>query len=149
MGSRTVFKIGIAAALLMALAACARNIEPHGDLPLPERLSQVAPGRTKSDVLALLGTPSTTFNLGTERWYYISNQTEAYAIFPIEEVERQVIVVDFDKAGTVTKVSKLSLADGKDVSMVGRETPTSGQGVSVITQLIGNIGRFSTDSSSQ
>ena len=124
------------------LAACSPQIEPHGDLPQADRLSQIDVGRTKSDVLALLGTPSTTFTMDTERWYYISNQTQEYAWHKIEEVERLVIVIEFDKSGKITTIKKLNLADGKEVAMVDRTTPTSGQGLSILGQLVGNIGRF-------
>ncbi len=136
-----------ALALVAGLAACSPQIEAHGDRPEPDRLSQIEVGRTKSDVLTLLGTPSTTFKMDVERWYYISNQTQEYTWHKVEEVERLVIVIEFDKSGKITSIKKLNLADGKDVAMVERTTPTSGQGLSVIGQLIGNIGRF--DSSTQ
>lgn len=143
-------RITLIALLAIALASCERNIESHGDLPMPDRLAQVEPGRTKSDVLALLGTPSSTFAIGTERWYYVSNQTEAFAIFPIEELERLVIVIDFDKSGKVTQIRKLGLKDGKEIDMASRVTPTTGQNMSILGQMIGNIGRFdSGDSTSK
>ena len=97
-------------------------------------------------MLSLLGTPSTTFEIGTERWYYISNQTEEVAIYPIEEIERLVVVIEFDKGGKVSQVRKLGLADGQEVAMVSRTTPTTGQGLSLLGQLIGNVGRFDTGS---
>lgn len=133
-------------ALAIGLAGCSPTIESHGDLPLPDRLAQIETGRTKSDVLALLGTPSTTFDLGNERWYYVSNQTQEYAIYPIEEVERLVVVIEFDKGGKVSAVRKLGLADGQEVAMISRTTPTTGQGLSLLGQLIGNVGRFDTGS---
>ena len=140
-------RLKIVIALAIGLAGCSPTIESHGDLPLPDRLAQIDTGRTKSDVLALLGTPSTTFDLGNERWYYVSNQTQEYAIYPIEEVERLVVVIEFDKSGKVSAVRKLGLADGQEVAMVSRTTPTTGQGLSLLGQLIGNVGRFDTGSS--
>jgi outer membrane protein assembly factor BamE (lipoprotein component of BamABCDE complex) len=131
-----------ALALVAGFAACSPQIEPHGDLPQADRVAQIEPGRTKSDVLALLGTPSTTFNMDTERWYYVSNQTQEYTWHAIQEIERLVIVIEFDKSGKITSVKKLNLADGKEVAMVERTTPTSGQGLSLLGQLVGNIGRF-------
>jgi outer membrane protein assembly factor BamE (lipoprotein component of BamABCDE complex) len=130
--------------MAVGLAACSPTIESHGDLPLPERLAQIEPGRTKSDVLTLLGTPSTTFDIGAQRWYYISNQTEEYMYHPITEIERLVIVIDFDKEGKVSSVRKLGLKDGQEIAMESRTTPTTGQGLSLLGQLIGNVGRFDT-----
>lgn len=145
--ARLQLVIALAFGLAGGLAGCAPTIESHGDLPLPDRLAQIEPGRTKTDVLTLLGTPSTTFDLGTERWYYVSNQTKEYAIYPIEEVERLVVAIEFDKSGKVSAVRKLGLADGQEVAMVSRTTPTTGQGLSLLGQLIGNVGRFDTGSS--
>jgi outer membrane protein assembly factor BamE (lipoprotein component of BamABCDE complex) len=143
-------RLKLAMSLMVAfnLAACSPTIEPHGDLPLPERLGQIEPGRTKSDVLTLLGTPSTTFDLGVERWYYISNQTKEYMYHPITEVERLVVVIEFDKEGKVSSVRRLGLKDGQDIAMESRTTPTTGQGLSLLGQLIGNVGRFDTGSES-
>lgn len=147
--SRPVLAAALAAGLMGGLAACSPTIEPHGDLPQADHLAQIEPGRTRSDVLALLGTPSTTFNLDAERWYYISNQTKEYTWHPITEVSRLVIVIDFDKSGTVTSVKKLTLEDGQDIAMIDRKTPTSGNGLSLIGQLVGNIGRFDTSTATK
>lgn len=148
MVSRAI-RLVAAAALSAALGACSPQIEPHGDLPQPDHMAQIEVGRTKSDVLALLGTPSTVFTLDTERWYYISNQTQEYAWHKIEEVERLVLVIEFDKSGKIISVRKLNLADGKEITMVDRTTPTTGVSLSILGQLIGNIGRFEGQSESK
>lgn len=140
--SNRISRFALIIALAAGLAACARTIESHGDLPMADRLAQVEPGRTKSDVLALLGTPSTTFAIGGERWYYVSNRTESFAFYPIEELERLVVVIDFDKSGKVTQIRQLGLKDGKEIDMASRITPTTTQNMSVLGQLVGNIGRF-------
>lgn len=135
--------------MVAGVAACGPDVIPHGDLPQPDHLSQIEPGRTRSDVLALLGTPSTTFNLDADRWYYISNQSQEYMWHHIEEVSRLVIVIDFDKKGVVTGVRKLTLKDGEDVAMVERTTPTSGNTLSLLGQLVGNVGRFDTSTATK
>ncbi len=35
------------------------------------------------------------------------------------------------------------LADGKDISMVSRITPTAGKEMTILEQIMGNVGRFS------
>jgi outer membrane protein assembly factor BamE (lipoprotein component of BamABCDE complex) len=132
-------------ALLGAATACEPLVDLRGNMPSPERLVEVKPGRfTKSDVTALLGTPASTSVFGDNRWYYISSKVETIAFFKPEELERQVVVIDFDRTGTVTNIRKLSLADGKDISMVSRETPTAGRDLTVLEQLLGNIGKFNS-----
>jgi outer membrane protein assembly factor BamE (lipoprotein component of BamABCDE complex) len=132
-------------ALVGAATACENVVDQRGNMPSPERLAEVKPGRfTKSDITALLGTPASTSVFGDDRWYYISSKVETVAFFKPEELERQVVVIDFDRTGTVTDVRQLTLKDGKDVSMVARETPTAGRDLTVLEQLLGNIGKFNS-----
>jgi outer membrane protein assembly factor BamE (lipoprotein component of BamABCDE complex) len=139
------FSILWAIALLGATTACEPVVDLRGNMPAPERLSEVKPGVfKKSDVAALLGTPASTSVFGDERWYYISSKIETVAFFKPEELERQVVVIDFDRAGTVSEIHKLELKDGKEVAMEARETPTAGRDMSIIEQLLGNIGKFNS-----
>lgn len=133
----------LAFALLGATAACSPTIDARGNMPAPDRLAEIKPGRfTKSDVVALLGSPASTSVFGDDRWYYISSKMETFAFFKPEELERQVVVIDFDKTGSVTSVRKLGLKDGHDVAISTRETPTAGRDMSVLEQLLGNVGKF-------
>jgi outer membrane protein assembly factor BamE (lipoprotein component of BamABCDE complex) len=55
---------------------------------------------------------------------------------------REVTVVTFDKASEqVTKVDVLALKDGRRLAYNKRETPTRGRELTVIEQLLGNVGR--------
>lgn len=133
----------LATALLGSATACSPTVDVRGNQPLPDRLAEIKPGRmTKSDVVALIGTPASTTAFGDDRWYYISSRFETLAFFKPEEVERQVVEIDFDKSGTVTGVSKLGLEDGKPVDMATRVTPTAGKDLTVLEQLLGNVGKF-------
>ncbi|BAE51153.1 hypothetical protein amb2349 [Paramagnetospirillum magneticum AMB-1] len=49
----------------------------------------------------------------------------------------------FDRAGTVRAIDNRGLEDGKDVVPAGRETPTAGKELTILQQLMGNVGRFS------
>lgn len=141
---RAVLGAGLMAAPLLA---CSPVVDARGNLPTPERLAQVKPGVIKrDDVLALLGTPSTIAAFDEDTWYYISARTEAVAFFEPETVERTVVAIAFDKDGVVEKVQTYGLGDGRDVDLVGRETPTAGKDMTIIQQLLGNVGRFSSES---
>lgn len=138
-----VGRLGLAALLAVGISGCADNIDPRGNAPLPDALAQIQPGRvTRSDVVALIGTPATSSLFGDDHWYYISSHFQTIAFYAPEELDRQVIVIDFDKAGTVTAVRRLGLEQGKDVAMVARETPAPGKELSLLEQLIGNVGKF-------
>ena len=138
-----VGRLGLAAMLAVGIAGCSDNIDPRGNAPMPEALAQIQPGRvTRSDVVALIGTPATASLFGDDHWYYISSHFQTVAFYAPEELDRQVIVIDFDKAGTVTAVRKMGLDQGKDITMVARETPAPGKELSLLEQLIGNVGKF-------
>lgn len=134
-----VCMLGLAA----ALAACSPRVTPRGNLPDPERLAEIKPGQqSREEVSEILGTPSTIGNFDGESWIYIAEQTETVAFFAPEVTERHVVVVQFDRKGVVSSVRNLTLADGKELEPVARETPTEGNTITLVQQLLGNIGRF-------
>ncbi len=131
------------AAVVIASAACTPIIEVRGNQPPPEQLAQVKIGTsTREDVQALLGTPSNVTPFGEETWHYISAITEREAFFEPVVKERKVVTVVFDRAGAVRAIDTRGLEDGKDVVPVGRETPTAGKELTILQQLMGNVGRF-------
>jgi outer membrane protein assembly factor BamE (lipoprotein component of BamABCDE complex) len=137
----------LACVVLGIASGCSSVIDARGNQPAPERLAEIKPGRfTKADVTALIGTPSSTTTFGDDRWYYISSKMETFAFFKPDELEREVVEIDFDRKGTVTAVHQLGLQDGKQVSISTRETPTAGRDMSVLEQLLGNVGKFNAKS---
>lgn len=136
-------RILFSTALLGSVTACTTYIDARGNQPDPERLAEVQAGKTnRDDVTALLGTPSNTAMFDDETWYYISSKFKRTAFFDPVEIEREVVVISFDKRGMVKDVRQLSMKDGKEVTPVARETPTAGRDLSVMEQLLGNVGRF-------
>jgi outer membrane protein assembly factor BamE (lipoprotein component of BamABCDE complex) len=135
--------------IVMAIAAlgaagCTKDIDARGNQPTTLALSRLAPGeQTRQDVRNILGSPATISVFDNETWYYISSQTTQYAFYPVEELERTVYAVRFDQRGILSEVAKLDQRDGREVTIVSRETPTKGRELSLIEQLIGNLGRFS------
>ena len=51
-------------------------------------------------------------------------------------------MVSFDQRGILAGVRKLNLDDGRPVSPQERSTPTKGRDISLIEQLLGNVGRM-------
>lgn len=65
------------------------------------------------------------------------------AFFRPDTVERKIVVVKFDEAGTVADVHQLDQNAGQEVELVERTTPTAGRDLNFIEQMLGNVGRFS------
>lgn len=131
------------AALALAVVACSPRIDSRGNLPDPDRLAEIKPGKhSRNDVAEILGSPSSIGVFDQETWYYISKRTEAVAFFKPEVAERQVVIVHFDKKGVVTGVETLGLKQSHAVEPVDRKTPTAGAELTIMQQLLGNMGRF-------
>ncbi|CCG42144.1 outer membrane protein assembly factor BamE [Magnetospirillum molischianum] len=137
-------------AVALAAGACTPIVELRGNLPPPEQLAEVVVGKSsRDDVQSLLGTPSNVSPFDDDAWYYVSTVTERVSFFEPDVKERKVIAVLFDRSGTVRAIDTKGLADGHDVIPVGRETPTAGQEMTILKQLLGNMGRFSKPAQGQ
>jgi outer membrane protein assembly factor BamE (lipoprotein component of BamABCDE complex) len=130
--------------LLVALAigGCAPTVAQRGNVPDPDKLAELKPGDTKDKVVQTIGSPSTIGTFSDKKWYYISRKTEKVAFFDPKTVDQQVVEVVFDQDDKVQEIKKLNLNDAYDVDLVGRSTPTAGKSITVMDQLLGNIGRF-------
>jgi outer membrane protein assembly factor BamE (lipoprotein component of BamABCDE complex) len=137
-----------ATALAAALSACTPNIDLRGNLPDPEKVAAIKIGTsTRDDIQAALGTPSTVNTFGEETWNYIWQRTERVAFFSTEITDRKVLTLVFDRKGLLKDMNVKGLEDGKDIQVVDRETPSAGKEMTVLQQMIGNVGRFSKDPS--
>ncbi len=134
------------AAILLAGAVigCAGVTDTRGNLPLQEVVDEIKPGRhSQREIISMLGSPSTraTFE-NQEYWYYIGEKTETLAFFKPKILERKILVIQFDKMGVVKNVQNMDASNAKDISLVDRVTPTKGKELSVMQQILGNVGRF-------
>lgn len=77
----------------------------------------------------------------TSDWYYITTLQESYAFYKPKTSERQVTVVRFAADDTVAKVDEFGLERGRVVSYSKDKTPTRGRELTVLEQLLGNVGR--------
>lgn len=99
---------------------------------------------TKSTVLETLGSPSVISTFDPNVWFYMSQRTDQMSFHAVRVIRRSVIQITFDKASEkVTDVKSFALKDGKVIAYNGRETPTRGRELSIIEQLLGNVGRGS------
>jgi outer membrane protein assembly factor BamE (lipoprotein component of BamABCDE complex) len=130
--------------------ACTAELDTHGDYVEAGRLAQIRPGvQTREDVAQLLGSPSSRSVFGDEQWYYISDVVETRSIFEREVKDRQVVTIQFDRQGVVSGVDDFGLERGREVDLVARETPSFGESVDFLSQVMGNLGRFNNAGSGQ
>jgi outer membrane protein assembly factor BamE (lipoprotein component of BamABCDE complex) len=135
------------AALAVTLGGCSgasfSQVYQRGYV-LPEgALEQVPMGASQEQVLIVLGTPSTVATVSGEVFYYISQRgVQPAAFLPQRVTDQRVIAVYFDKNRRVERLANYGLRDGKVFDFVSRTTPTSGQELSYLSFLLGNVLRF-------
>lgn len=127
-------------------AACNPTLRSHGYRYTDGVVPEFTPGEdTQASVLAALGNPSTRGMFDENTWYYISATREYLAYLRPDTRERRVIAIRFDENGVVSVVDEYGLDDGRVVAFVDRETPTRGRELTLLEQLLGNVGRLPGD----
>ena len=134
----------VLACATIGLSACGNTVQLRGNTPDAQEIAEIKPGvHSRQDIIDLLGSPSTVSTFEDNKWYYIGQKTQQIAFMKPEVLDRQVLVITFDKSGIVEDTKTYNLADAHDVDPVARETPTEGRDLTLIQQLFGNIGKFS------
>ena len=129
--------------LPLVLGACESRVGTRGNLPDPDLIASLETGVSGQDeVVQYLGSPSTVAIFDFETWFYVSERTETTAFFEPEVVERKVLVIKFDDSGKLASISGIGLEASHDVEPVDRITPTAGNDITVMDQILGNLGRF-------
>lgn len=130
-------------ASLLATTACAPITSFSGFQAIEANPRDVKVGTdTKSTVRGKLGTPSATSTFDQNVWFYISQVKARVAFRRPQVASREVVAITFDKESeAVANVDTLTLKDGKVIAFNGRETPTRGREMTVLEQLLGNVGR--------
>ena len=134
--------LAVLAAATLA-SACAPVVGRHGFQAIDVKPEDIVVGTdTRETVQTKLGSPSVTSTFENNIWYYVNQTTEKYTYNRPQVTQRSVTAITFDEASNVvTEVRTLGLDDGEQVAMNRRETPTRGRELTVIEQLLGNVGR--------
>jgi len=133
-----------ALSLAGALGACAPIVASQGFQAIDAKPQDVVAGTdTKETVLTRLGSPSTTSTFEADSvWYYINQVTERYTYNLPQVSQRSVTEITFDETtNVVSNVRTLGLEDGREIAMNDRATPTRGRALTILEQLLGNVGR--------
>jgi len=125
-------------------SSCTPIVNVHGKMSISDDIQNIKVGFSKrEDVIKLLGTPSTEGVLSNEVWYYFSETTQTRAFFKPKIVKRNIYALVFEKNNTVKNVVTYNEANGKEINITTRVTPSAGAELTFIQQLFFNLGRFS------
>ena len=135
--------------VLMALAlmaGCTPLYRNHGYVPTDIELALIEVGvDTRETVAAKVGRPSTSGLLNDTGWYFVQSRFQTLGPREPQEIDRQVVAINFTLDGQVTNVGRYGLQDGQVVALSRRVTESNVQGAGFIRQLLGNIGGLRAD----
>ena len=135
----------IVAVSLLSTAACAPITSYSGFQAIESDPKDVKVGAdTKSTVRGKLGSPSATSTFDPNVWFYMNQVKQRVAFRKPTVISRNVTAITFNKENEqVESVNNYTLKDGKVIAFNGRETPTRGRELTILEQLLGNVGRGS------
>jgi outer membrane protein assembly factor BamE (lipoprotein component of BamABCDE complex) len=127
---------------ILALAACSPVKAKRGNMIENHQMEAIKAGEsTRSDVLRVMGSPTTVSTFNQNVWYYIGQDTEKRGILDPEVVEERIVAVVFNGEGIVDTIQDIE--NGReDIPIARNKTPTHGNDLTFTQQLLGNLGRF-------
>ena len=142
MSRNAALAILAAVALTGGLSACSPITSYSGFQAIDSDPKDVAVGTdTKSTVRAKLGSPSVQSTFDPNVWFYVNQVKERVAFRKPRVTARNVTAIAFNKdTELVERVNVYTLKDGKVIAFNDRETPTRGREMTILEQLLGNVG---------
>ena len=138
----------LALVLVMAtLAACGGQYRNHGYMPLAEDVDALIVGvDTRDSIIEVMGVPTTGGVLTEEAMYYVRSRIHHKGYVKPNEIQRDVLVLSFDKNQILRNVERFGIEKGKLIRLEHRVTEAPGGDRSVLQQIIGSIGGFNPNS---
>lgn len=130
------------ASIILLLGACTPVVNQRGNMLGDQQIERVEVGKhSRSDVMRILGSPTTQGPFDSNTWYYIGQETEKRGILDPEVVEERIVIVAFDEKGVVESLKESD--EGRiDLPIEDDSTPTHGNNLTFVQQMLGNLGRF-------
>lgn len=135
--------VSAAALLCLSLSACAPITAYHGYQIVENNPKDTKVGvDSKSTVMERLGSPSVVAAFDADTWYYMSQTNDQVSFMRPQVKRRDIVAINFDKSTqAVASVDTYTLKDGRIIAYNGRATPTRGREMTILEQLLGNVGR--------
>lgn len=142
MFNRPARLFGAVALTAMLLTACAPVSKYQGYTVLESSPSSAKVNEdTMATVRTKYGSPTTVSTFEPNIWYYMAQTTDQFGAYRPKLRQREIVSIIFDKSSEkVAEIKTYTAEDGKIIAFSDRETPTSGRELSVVQQLLGNIG---------
>ncbi len=128
---------------VLALASCENDVETRGYVTKFSDFKQIVAGKsTKDEVQSLLGSPTTKSVYGKEQWIYAGIEETKETFYEPEVKNYEAYIVTFDDSGTVERLERKGSNSLQNVDVSEDKTLTGGSELTVMQQLLGNLGKF-------
>lgn len=129
--------------LFFVLTGCSSTLHTRGNLIDLDNLKKIRiKETTQAEVHEILGPPSTQTLFTSNGWYYIGEQASTQSFLSPKLLERHIVLIEFDENDKVSSLKKVEKS-GYDISPDANKTPIYGRDPSVLSEVFGNIGRYS------
>ena len=130
--------------IILNITSCSTVVENRGYIFNPEIQEKISQGMDKSEIISMLGTPSTVSESTGLKYYYISNKFFKYAFLNPQEIERTIQVISFDENENVKDIEEYTLKDGRIIVYNNENTIPKGTEATIIQDLFDNTGRYTS-----
>ena len=129
--------------ILSLVYGCTARIDEHGNFPNQKLIAAIKIGvHTKDHVLKKLGTPSTVSSFDKLNWFYIGTRVRSVSFWAPNILKRKALKIRFNTEGIVQEIIGVDSTNLTEMAHIKRITPTKGKELTIIQQIIGNVGRF-------
>ena len=135
------FKITI---LFFFVIGCSKLVEQNG-VPINNEMFQklIIDSSTKNQVKKNLGEPLIIDDQNEETWIYFSQKIEKIAFFAPKLTDRTVMLLKFKNNRLINKES-FTQQDSKIIDISTKKVISGGRKLTILQQIFGNIGNFSS-----
>ncbi len=141
---KNFFKIAVCCFVITNSTACSPVVAQRGNLLSDYQIADVKVNEhTQSDILRILGSPTTQSTFNNNVWYYIGQETEKHGILDHEVSNERIVSVIFNKEGVVESIQDIN-NERINIPFARTKTPTHGNELTFTQQLLGNMGRFNS-----
>lgn len=126
------------------ISACSTDYfnQTEGNMPSKDDILSVQRGMDQAKVREIMGSPSVISSLDHRTWIYMNSTMKRLAFFKPEELERNVVAVEFNLDGKVERVVQLTKENGKEVVISSDETPVMGTEEGFMQKYFGGVGAY-------
>ena len=127
---------------VLLLSACSTDIfnRTEGNMPSKSDIIEIKQGMSQDEVRNILGSPSAISSLDHRTWIYMNSTMKRMAFYEPEELERNIVAIEFTPEGKVVKLIELTKENGNDISISKDATPVMGTEQTFMEKYFGGVG---------